>query len=77
MINRFDLTYVTFLICFTCESAEDLRSLKCFLKYLQKYFITNLIVWELGLKQFSFPEEPLKSAIKYNFSGRITGYSKV
>ncbi len=64
--KRFDLKDVTFLICFTPCSVEDLYNLRCLIKYFGRYFITNLMVWELGQTPH-FPQELLKSTVRYKF----------
>ncbi len=64
--NRLDLQNVTFLICFTPGSVEDLYNMESLIKYFGRYFITNMMIWELGQVPH-FPQELLQLNIKYKF----------
>ncbi len=51
MINnspKYDLSQVTFLFCILTKPGE-LRNLELVLKYIEKYFKTNILIYEIGM----------------------------
>lgn len=61
-----DLTDVTFLISVRVESAERLENLHCILKYLNKFFKTNILLLETGEVPV-IKETELPPSVNYTF----------